>query len=223
MTPKLIPKDVTLSLPGVRLYLDDLSRLITRLTVGGESVELKSGDQSFKDVDELSSHGGVFLTHLEISVSAPQGILQTLWLRIQPDRVWIFGHHAFADRAAGAAELLRSFSPWYSWQPGNRAWWHGLHFLAVIAAIWLGVALVPDLFPQRLHAVGLATALLGGVGLTVFALSDRVWAGGSRIYLKSRASHRSFWERNRDAILVSAITSVMTGIVGFLIGRATAR
>ena len=120
-----------------------------------------------------------------------------------------------------AAEFLRSKVRWYSFCPKN-AWWYGIHSVLggiLVLVLLFGIfVIVPDGYWRSI--------LLGVVAfLTIFGIlpwaGDRVWFGGSRIYLHASFGKKSFWERNRDTIVVSSISSVITGLVGFVLGRLT--
>lgn len=218
MSPTRIDKDVDIDLPGVVLNRSDVEYLINRLADGMKSVKLASGELVYDDVSDMIANSVRRpLNELSITVTSPKH--DTLWTHIRPGSVRLHGSSALLDRATGVAHFLRSKSPWYCWQPGNAWWWHSLSFAALLG---LGVAAalaVPVLLwlppPWAQALIGLA---IGALPMSML-FSGRVYFGKSRVDLRATDTSPTFWERNRDAVVLAVLTNLLTGLIGFAVGR----
>jgi hypothetical protein len=131
----------------------------------------------------------------------------------------VSANDALAERASSITEFLRPRVPWYSWRPGGN-WWYGLRG-ALSFPLLIAIAVASDRFVWLPSALRLLLVVIACFLVFPFTFTTRVWIGGSKIHLYPSVSHVGFWERNREKILVSATSSLLSGLVGFLLGRLT--
>jgi hypothetical protein len=214
-----VPDNLAITLPPVHLHLDDVEHILNRLSDGMDAV-IKHGGFAYDSLEELKDHTKRdTISELQMSARRHEPTFGFLSVDVTANGVRVWADHIVAERATLITEFLRSRIPWYSWRPGGN-WWYGVRgalggLLAITAPLAI-IEFVPlPTVPQLILA---AIALLLG---NLLAFTDRVWIGGSRIHLYPSVSHIGFWERNREKILVAVISSVASGLVGFLLGRLT--
>lgn len=214
---KRVPDELDLTLPPVHLHLDDLEYILQRLSDGMEPSILYKGFV-YDSLDEFVAHiKRDTISEIDISGRRRQPTYGYIKVRVKPDSVWVRADHVLIERGAALAEFLRSRVPWYSWRPSG-SWWHGLQgALGMILMATAPVAVIV-LTPLPL-ASRVVLASVVWVLCAAFTFPSRVWIGGSRIRLYPSVSHVGFWERHREKLLVSLISSILSGLVGFLIGR----
>ena len=214
-----VQNNLSITLPPVHLYLDDLEHIIQRLSDGME-VLIEHRGFVYNSLEEVKDHiKRDTISELHISAGRREPTYGSLAVNVTTDEVTVRADHTVAERATLITEFLRSRVLWYSWRPVGH-WWYGVHgaigmFLSMtVPGVISGFAPIPK--APRIILSAIAFLLLMS-----WTLSNRVWIGGSRIYLYPSVSHMGFWERNREKILVSAIISIMTGLIGFFLGRLT--
>lgn len=218
---KRVEGEFEVRLPPVRLYLDDIEDLWGKF-IEFKNIRIEHKDFEYDSVDELKAHvSRKTISELKITaISALDkvGFLGYMSVNISPNDVTIYANKNCGDKPAAIAEYLRKKTHWYSWVPASRevtAFVQGFTGVALLSAVFVTVN---EITPGPIVIRGLAL-LAAELLAFYFILPDRVWAGGSRIKLYRAASETSFWERNGERIVVLAISSLMTGVIGFLLGR----
>jgi hypothetical protein len=213
---KRVEETTIVYLPPVRFYLEDLEYVLQVLSKDMD-VDIQYQNFSYESLADLKANiqrDSIDSLILSASQRAPQ--YAYLSIHIKPEEVTLFADANTSERRAHVAELLRSKVRWYSWKP-NEPWWHGLQgALALIVPAMVAVTTVVAL-PLPPVAAIVVSGLVFVLG-TLLLFSNRVWLGGSRIFLYSSFGKPTFWQRNRDTILVSAITSSITAAIGFVAG-----
>ena len=214
-----VPDNLAITLPPVHLHWDDVEHILNRFSDGMEALIEHRGFNydSLKELKDHIKHDTI--SEIKMSARRREPPYGSRSVRVNADGVRVWADHAVAERATLITEFLRSRVLWYSWRPVGH-WWYGVHgaigmFLSMtVPGVISGFAPIPK--APRIILSAIAFLLLMS-----WTLSNRVWIGGSRIYLYPSVSHMGFWERNREKILVSAIISIMTGLIGFFLGRLT--
>jgi hypothetical protein len=213
---KAVASSTYVMIPPVRLYREDIDDLLGILGPGSR-VDLVHRDYSYDSLDELADRvPGRLVRTLRVAISRtdPYGSIS---MHFERDGVRIMAGSENSAPAALVAEKLRQRVPWYSWRPVGY-WWMGVHgilgfLLAILVSNTLmGVPGVPDVIRIPLGAIA-------GGALGVAALSDASWMGSTILFLDPRARQITFWQRNGDKILVGVITSALSGLGGYLLGR----
>lgn len=203
-------------LPPVRMHMEDVEHIL-ELLKKDMTTEIQYLNYSYESLAELKSNiQRDSISQLRIEATRDGSEYGYLNIDIQPDGVRLSANDGATERRAHIAELLRSKMRWYSWMP-MKAWWHGLQggiagLLLVSAAGLVFVALPVPAAAE----FGLIVLIVGGG--TIMLVSDRVWLGGTKIYLSARFGKPTFWMRNRDAVLVGVISSVISVLIGYLAG-----
>jgi hypothetical protein len=214
-----VPDNLEISLPPVRLYLDDLEHILHRLSDDMEA-QIEHRGFTYDSLEELKDHiKRDTISELRMSAEHSEPPYGYLSVYVAGDGVRVSAGHTAAERASSITEFLRPRVPWYSWRPiGN--WWYGIQG---VFAMLLGLAtfVAIDLLVPLPTALRLLLAVIASLLVGSLAFTNRVWFVGSRILLYPSVSHVGFWERNREKILVSITSSVLSGLVGFLLGRLT--
>jgi len=214
-----VPDNLAITLPPVHLHWDDVEHILNRFSDGMEALIEHRGFNydSLKELKDHIKHDTI--SEIKMSARRREPPYGSLSVHVNADGVRVWADHAVAERATLITEFLRSRVPWYSWRPEG-AWWYGVQgalwaFLAMAASVAIATLAPLPTVPRLILA---AIVFLLGSSL---AVTMRVWIGGSRIHLCPSVSHIRFWERNREKILVSIISSIFSGLVGFLLGRLT--
>jgi hypothetical protein len=211
---KRVEESSTVHLPPVRFHVEDLEYMLQLLSKD-MSVEIQHQKFSYESLADLQEN--IRRDSIDsLSVTAIQRDPQRAYvnIRIDPEGVRLYADPSGSERRAHVAEFLRSKVRWYSWTT-NSPWWYALKgALAVAAAtlVWLTISFsVPLPRVAEFVVPGLAAVL-------AFALSlgNRPWIGGSRVFLQSSLGTPTFWQRNRDAILVGVISGVVSFVAGYL-------
>lgn len=220
MAVKRVESDFDIHLPPVRLFLDDLQQILDRLA-DHTDIKFRHAEYVYDSLEELTDHvRRRWIPSLAIRARAKNLSYSDIVISFEQNGTWVRADHGSAEKAAVIAYYLTSKVPWYSWHPTG-SWWYAVRGgLAVVLAMAVGAAL-PDLIPGPSGVRVLLAAAFGGVLFLMAMPPDRLWLGGTHIGLYSAVSQPSFWERNRDRILVGALLSLMSVLFGFLLGRIT--
>lgn len=204
-------------LPPVRFYLEDLEHLM-QLMSKDMVVELQHRNYSYESLDDLRANikresiDNLTLNSRELRESP----YASLSLDIEAGRVRIFAFGNALELKAVVAEFLRTRVKWYSWRPEG-SWWDGLQgfltfFVPIVAIVLMNFGFHPS--PTASIIIVIMVVLLNAV----FFLSNRVWLGGSRIYLYSSVGSSTFWQRNGDKILGNTIIALVSAVIAFVAG-----
>jgi len=220
---KRIEKDISVEMPPVRLYFDELQQLVDAASVGG-TISLRHGDFVYDSLAELKQHVSVdSLQDLYVHVRVRDEEWSNLHIKIDRDAASVRGDGALKERTAACALALAEKSPWYSWYPvRSPGGWNSAVFLLALTALgvwyWYCFYLTPE------WGVGISTAAYWLLQLPVFVLmfsKNDTFIGISRIYLHTRNSKLSFWQRNKDDILKDVVKLVVGAVLGYVLARLT--
>jgi len=210
-------------MPPVRLYIDDLQAVLDAVAIDAD-IELHHGDFVYDSIADLQKHLTVdFLDALSVEVSKRNAGWASIDIKIRPFGVDVSGRGDMKDKAASCAHHLAKKSPWYSWYPrSHQLLWDmaivGLMGGVMCLAFWYCFYLTPDWGPALSYSV------FGSALLPYFAIlfsRHSIFLGTSRIYLSTRSSRRSFWQRHKDDILKEAIKYLVAAALGFALARIT--
>jgi hypothetical protein len=218
---KRIDENVSVTLPPVRLYIEDLDQVVETVSKQ-DRVEITHGRVLYDSLAELRGNLAVeSLRSLQIYVSA-RAFDQwgSLTIRFEPSKVEIRGSEVMSERAAAAAVFLSRQTPWYSWYPTNHLpLWQG--FFGALWTTALALAGAAMYLGSDWTTGPLLFVYLGFLFVGYAVLFSDVHLGATRIFLYSRHGKPTFWQKNKDAILVAVIAALVSGAVGFVLGRIT--
>ncbi len=216
---KRIDSEFNATLPPVTLYVEDLESAVQRIQAASLDVEFERGGFAYSDLQELRAAISLpYLSNITIHAIDRNLHFRQVSVYVEPTEVRVRADPKLKNLAAGLAHELRGHSPWYSWYPPGSHWWFGVEGAAFVVLL----VTVLIIFPNEIlgsRALALAAGTVSVVVIYFLGLSSRVLIGGSRVYLLPRDRTLSFWIRNRDAILVSLITSFLSLVLGVIIGR----
>ena len=188
-------------LPPVKLYLDDVNEIVSRLQSLCSKIEYSTKNYEFESLDELKQNCGSNLKELAIQGRSPYISVD---IRKHDVHLYTSGE---SETTIGLYYSLKEFlqqkSGWYSkflniWLWGTLLW----IFLIVFSNVIKELKDLPDIL--KYFYIFLSFIFF----FFLLSLLNR-WKG-STIYLENRYKVSNFWERNKDKII--------TTIIGALIG-----
>jgi len=195
-------------LPPVSIFLDDVENLVDIVgrATSDPVVTLGVDEYSLDSVKELESLGGRKVKELRVGLKAE---FNKPYVDVEVgDSVRIYANMdtpASRGIVDEVEELLRPKRRILSFEEARYVW----AIWATMFAVGLGITLLPrTVWWSDLGFVFQA------IGLVVLFRSMFV---KSKIILRRRAQMQSFWQRNRDPIIVAAIASLLTAIATFLV------
>jgi hypothetical protein len=210
---KRVSKTELFESPPVTLYLDDVEEIIDSFEKGSR-VEIRHKDYAYESMEELCdniAHSSI--SSLEISAS-PKEMWGGVSFEIRPDGCKVFSMPESLKLASHIHFLLKKKSPWYSWAPPSI--FGGLMKIMLISlANTMGLAFTAFADLQTYHRIFLFGAIIVIFSYVLF--SDRVFFGGSKIYLHKRDSMPGFYDRNKDKIILMIITAIVSFLFGYFI------
>ena len=202
---KKLPQSQSEDFHAVKLFSDDVKSIVDILREVSDKVEITAGEFSLDSADELSN--------------IPQRSLDRLYVASAEPRVSLdlTGYHCVLRRGENTAETRGTFEKIKELLRARRrrAWLLAMSDLTMIilasvfmlsffAGLFLGV-------PWLLVTSGVVFCAL--LVLVVWMLKWGV-RRQSIVILQNRSETPSFWERNRDPILVRVIPTLVGVIVG---------
>lgn len=215
---KRLDENKTIYLPPVRFYLEDLEHLLQLMSKNMMVVEIQHQNFSYESLDDLRINiQRESIDNLTLNARAlTESPYASVSLNIEAGHVRISTFGNTSELKAVVAEFLRTRVKWYSWRAEGR-WWDGLQGVLVVAVPMVALSLINVGFhpsPTAFFIITIMIMLLTGALL----FGNRVWLGGSRIYLNSSVGSTTFWQRNGDKILGNAITGLVSAVIAFFAG-----
>ncbi|MBI4447236.1 MAG: hypothetical protein HY645_15195 [Acidobacteria bacterium] len=195
-------------LKPVKLFLDDIERIVATLREVSSEVEITTDEYVLADLSQLSDLKHECLTTLKLLNRNPY-----LAVDLEPSRVWLYIAED-TPTARGLYEKVRSIlvqqrRPFAS---ALISWW----FPLMISAGMVTAFLIGTIQSNPL-AVGLGLVLFG-FALWGMWYSHRVVTGRYSIIIpKRRRESPSFLKRNADRIILAMISAIAGGIITSLL------
>jgi hypothetical protein len=204
-------------LPPVRLFLEDVERIACSFAEVSEKVELRTAEFSFESVSEFRQLDAERIHELHVQAREPH-----ISLDLSPDGAFLFISQDTPESRGvyeKAREVLLSCK-----QPLGAV--TGSVFGSATAGIVLGFGLALGIWAltkgSQLLVTIAALALFGGVALFFAGLRTR-FHEYSVIVLAKRSECKSYWRRNKDAIILVVISGVVGSLVTLLINAILGR
>ena len=203
-------------LPPVRLYLDDIKKIIGILSEVSENIDLEADEYKYESLTELTTQNLYQINSLTISSSDPY-----VSLHFAPDSVWLF-------ITKDTAELRGIFEKIKKFLRSKRRKLYFMHknpFLtSAIIGTFSGLSL--PLFPifiRNLITTGATARIILILSLAtiwlIFIIIVFSWffylqyKRYSTIILMPRTEQTNFWQRNSDKLIVGLIVSIFSVLV----------
>jgi hypothetical protein len=215
---KRVVRYIIISVPPVRLYLDDLRYLLEKL---GPDYELTAEGYEYSSLDELLKNTNVdHLTALSISISKDESDdYALLSVDIGPRGVSISTRELLEEKAVFAGHYLRQRSPWYLWTDPQLVSPWGALVLAVVNLAAILAALVALLTIPGGDVVRIVGAIVAWLCVSAFGNLDVFRIRSTRIALYTKDSKPTLWQRKREDWVFEVIKIVATAALGIVIGR----
>lgn len=188
-------------LPPLCLYLNDLEDVVAIIRQVSPTINITTSSHSFDGLEDLRENGPKTFHRLQIASSEPY-----ITLDLQPYKIEIYISDDTPEERGILEQLksrlLKCRAP-LAWTTSNRI--GPFVFGATITAL---VIWVRPLWIASLALLPVLLLLLAG-----WRLSFNTYA---TIHLVTRAERPSFWERNKDQILLA----IISGVIGAFIALA---
>jgi len=195
------------SLGPVKLFLNDVEEIVSILREVSATVDIRTDEYSMESVEELKKLDVDCIHELTIQCREPYVSLELdryrIWLYIAEDTPVSRGlfekvKEVLVRRRRRLARILRN--PSLIWVP-------------------LGLLIYPIVIGLRLSNWSL---LALGLFLLISICIWGRWAWVARferystIVLRRQSEHKSFWERNKDQLLLSVISAIIGGVITYV-------
>lgn len=203
-------------LPPVKLYLDDIEKIVEILREVSTTIKIETDEYSIEDVKELASLDKERVTELNIQSAEPY-----LNLRIGPQKSWL---NIAKDEPSsrGTFEKIKEVL----FLRRRKALGFLDKWSITFPLTWLlGFATVEFMIKAirgggTLFIIGSIISPL--ILLFYLLLASYFWSHGSFIIiLRRRSQEQSFIKRNKDRIIVGVLLALVSGAIGLIIGRLT--
>lgn len=200
------------SLPPIKLYLDDIEKIVDILRELSSEIKIETEEYALKDVNEFASLNKEKLAELRIRSLEPH-----LSLDLGPRHVWLdIAEDIPSSRGTfeKIKEVLLSRRRKFAGFAGNLEG-------GLIVSLILGFATIS----MGLKAIegGGALFSIGAVIMLLISLVFGRWyfrvisKESSLIILKRRNQQQSFFQRNKDRIIVGIILALASGFIGWVL------
>lgn len=211
---KKIKDDLKLNTGCVKLYLDDILSIVEamqEINKNGE-LEIKVGGYQFSSLESISNlkqkeHQEIDITY---RMSSPQYSRISLWIGKNSSHLSYSPSEdilAFRGAFSNIERIILAKRRRWDWVD---------RFFYVTASLGTGMSIfllqgqVSNSPTMTNIGFGLAIIILTAFAMFLFTIPVRV----SKIILVEKIEHSTFWKRNKDTLLISSIS----GIVSFLLG-----
>lgn len=209
---------ISRSLPPVKLYVDDLNKILFDLNeIGAEASSVfMTGGMEYADVAEMLAQGSVEFS--ELSIHAKNGVWTQIILRFAPNSVFL---HVMEDTATNIGVLTKIEETLRL-----RRTPYAQSFILLYASAIVGIInMVGNSLALFFHVSLPVGFIIFSAALNIILLLSSIYLRRislSSITLKHRADAPSFWAKNRDAIVVNMFVAILA-VVLTLVGEVLLR
>lgn len=205
---KKLAKQLSESLPPVKLFLDDIEKIVEIAGELSKEIELSTDEYSFANVNDLSQLQQEELTALNVHI-----YYFDLWLNFTPSYVSLSVQGNTATHI-GVFQEIKNFI-----QSRRRKFLTAYKnvLIWILGLIGLGVVIAaPILHIRGLLLIGVFATVIIIIALNIlyYYITHRRY---SIIILKRRIEQPSFLKRNKDKIILSLFSAVIGAILYVLI------
>jgi hypothetical protein len=212
-----IKKPLTSKLPLLTMYRPSLDQLVAMFEKTCKTVTIADRNNRYDSLDDMRLHVGTSLSELDIRGEDPGVSCILNHSETIKDATWVFMRNEIRmEEVPEAAEILyfkaREFLLIHS-MPRFRRSYLLVAFLALATAIADAVWQWDIFRHQQIPLLFITFLICGVIALVASQPSTCV------LRLETKANLPSFWTKNRDALILGAIASVMAAILGWFFGR----
>ena len=201
------------------MYREDLDQLLAFFQKVGATVTISDKHNRYDSLDDMKAHVGVEISELDIRAENPRVhflLNQSEVVKGSPSTMLFYYNELRTEEVSDEAENL--FYKISDFLAKHKAARFRPYFMAAAIGALVGsivfVAIDYQTFKNGQVSLGfliclfVATVLIGASML-----------GSNQIRLETRVNSPAFWQKNKEALAMHAITSVISGIIGYLLGR----
>lgn len=209
------PENYRWNVPRVRLFRDELVRILEVFETHGGTGEYRLGEYEFSGLAELDD-----VPVRKCNTMSFQSAEPYVKVDLRTHGGEVFASSSSGPTARGMADQIRAVLEPAKGRPSLAALVvdYGAGFALGVVLNMLFFAVAQDNAALGTAALVLLLAVVvpwGYVGFrTVGTRPEHV------IHLQPRAEHPGFFERNKDQLILTGMSAVAGGVVGWLVGRA---
>jgi len=206
-----IAKSKSETIGPVILYFDDLGLLVDIFNEACESVEIETNGYELDNINEIKDLREELITSLSI-----KGINPYVTLEFSPHSIRLYiSEESFVQ--IGVLESVKNFLSIRA-----RKWsWLTQNSFGAGASIPIAFSFIIYAFNKPdLHSIGLATLTLGIAIMWNWSNYHGTLNRHTIIYpLENRRGKRTFFQRNKDQIVLIFLTAIVTSVITFLVTK----
>jgi hypothetical protein len=213
-------------LPRIRLFRDDLERIVDIMKDAGLEITITDSTHKYSDFDDVKGNRGSRIRQLKVQGAPSEDLLNKQpalksWdsLSVEfrsDDKTWLWVSqpgpplevywHRVRDLILGCRRWHeKALNPWVGW----------FTLSALCAFLSVGLA-IPHPFRQ---AFAITVGSLLGISL-VYCLLSLYWRLTYPVLILDRGHEwQSFWRRNGDKIILAFLSGVIGGVIGWFIKK----
>jgi hypothetical protein len=209
------PKDkgnFSFNIPGVKLYLEDLENIIK--FISNEKIEISDENFKYDSLKELKQNGPKNLKELNINSNSPYISLQI------KRKGFLSGANLYASsegefQLLKIKDLLLQKKQWHSFLSSSKLYFVGLAILAIsiISASFLNKS--SEYF--SFISIIIITLFLFSLILISMHLAYGPIISPASINIFYSNEKQSFWDRNKDSIIVATFSALAGAVFGGII------
>jgi len=192
-------------LKPVTLFRDDLDRIVEILQAASPKISIETDEYVFESVDDLVKTGQKIINNLVITcgdiLTSPH-----LMLFLKPHRIELFARED-EPLSRGLFEKIKDILI-----KRERIYARFLHAGWVLFAFAIALPILGIWYKNSPLSAFSFLFTLSGILIMTWARRDR-FERYSTIFLKKRAEQDSFWDRNKDQVLLAVISAVVGGLI----------
>ena len=214
-----IKHTITERLPILRLYREDLDQLLAIFRSRCAKVTISDKENRYESLDEMKTYVGGLIKDLDIRGESPYVhflLNQSEVVSGSPSTRIFYYNELRTEELSDDAEMLfyklRDFLLQHRAPKLRPSYLIGALIGAISCILFLYVD--REVFRRGQISLGFLISLLTTVGAIIASA-----LGGNELRLETRVNSPSYWKRNKESFITTAVTSTIGGIVGYLIGR----
>mgnify|MGYP000258700810 CR=1 FL=1 len=205
-----IKKRFSVNLHPVKLYLDDVTHIINKLSET-MAIELQYQNIAYDSIDEFKNNiTKESINCLKIEAKSLTAEHSSIVIDIKFDKVHIYASSKAENLASYITEFLRKKVKWYSWS-SNSPWWYFIDML--LSILMMSLFIITLYLKEDIPTNRILPGLLP-LSLLYIYLRDKITLKNSQIILHKKMSRPSYLENKKYDLLTGLIIAVFAFILG---------
>jgi len=194
------------------LWLDDLERIVARLSAPGSPTKIQTDEHRFESLDELANHFGVLRPgNLTLSRRQPYAEVE---FGPRESRIFVSGG---TDDAPAATALFHDIDQILTQRQRRFPFLYSYWTIWAVAGVSFASGQFADLSkpPWYVISTALSAVMLAWVCWVAYVRLTR----SAVIRLERKTAARSFFQRNRDTLLIGLIGAIIGAFLAVVFPR----